>query len=134
MTSKRPPPLRFRPLLSRRPSNPYPNTAVRELSQPTPTPVPAAPHLPAAKRKQKRYAWEALLPTFRFPPGFDVKGGGGGSLERQEADGGSTSVTAEATTTAGAAAAPARAPFSAPPVYQVRTFLKPMRWLICEVI
>eukprot|EP00903_Cladosiphon_okamuranus_P009460 g9019.t1 len=85
---------------------------------PVPTPITAATHLPAAKRKQKRYGWEALLPVFRYPPGLDVEGGDGGSLEGQEADGGSTSVAAAATMAAGAAGAPARAPFSAPPVYQ----------------
>eukprot|EP00752_Nemacystus_decipiens_P006630 g5961.t1 len=84
----------------------------------------AASRLLAAKRsqKQKRYAWEALLPTFRFPDGFASERGGGGSnlVEGgQVANGGSTSRATDATSTAEeGAASTARAPFSAPPVYQ----------------
>ncbi|CBJ29973.1 conserved unknown protein [Ectocarpus siliculosus] len=77
--------------------------------EPPPPRPPAAVSLPTARRKQRLYAWESLLPRFQFPPGFDE----GGIIEKRE--------VSNSGAVAGDAGGPAaRAPFSTPPVFQAR--------------
>ncbi|CAM9459830.1 unnamed protein product, partial [Ectocarpus sp. 8 AP-2014] len=81
--------------------------AITATSKPPPPRPPAAVSLPTARRKQRLYAWESLLPRFQFPPGFDE---GGINEKRENSNSGAV---------AGDAGGPAaRAPFSTPPVFQ----------------
>lgn len=91
-----------------------------------PRPPVALARVPIAKKPQRRYAWETLLPSFNFPPGFDEECGGGiAGMGGNAADG----VNAEAPE----AVAVTRAPFSAPPVYQVTKAL-PTRFLFVHFV